>query len=230
MFIKVFGIQRTGTNYLDFLVHNNFKLDEHTGILNDSKFGWPNETGWNKKFHRYNGEGAKHWPVPRFDNIDETLHRLANNKAIIIIKNPYTWHTSISNFMAGVSEFSFNGFLGKTTPHYFNKYNCFYDGHRDFLLGDTKGTAYTDSILIRYEDLIVDVKTELQRAANKFNVPLNTEFLDTNEVANSALFTEERRNYYINQKPSYDKETIERVNDLVDWELMKFYGYSKGDF
>jgi len=214
MHIKVFGIQRTGTNYLAFLVGNNMNLDRSTPVLNDPGV-LQGESGW------------KHGPIPRIDNIDETLRRAANNKAVILIKNPYTWYTSILKWIMPAKATSYDGFLGITPAHVFKKYNSLYEDHKDFLLGNNTNTVYTDSILIRYEDLIANTNKIIQGAADRFNVTLNNGFIDTNMVLQSAPFTESIRNYYIAQKPLYDEKTIEKVDDAVDWELMKFYGYRR---
>lgn len=206
MHIKVFGIQRTGTNYMYYLFSNI----DFTGIDKFPKLD--NVNKW------------KHDIVEKLTNIDKTICNNANNKAIIMIKNPYTWFTSIKNWI-------------KLTPHdwrwgddtieqVFKRYDYLYRNHRDFLL-DTKNTIYNDSILIRYEDLIIDSKYEIQRMVNKFNLSLNPIFNSTTKVEMSKEFTEERRKYYIEQKPTYDNDSIKRVTKAVDWELMEFYGYKK---
>lgn len=217
MHIKTFGIQRSGTNYLEYIKNNNIVQD-----IKISKFPKLDT------FPMLNVIGGwKHNPVPRWGGLDNVLRIEVNNKAIVIIKNPYTWYTSIKRWI-------------KITPHdwpwpsntieqIFERYNSLYEGHKDFLSGNVNNTLYNDSILIRYEDLILNNRHEFERIVDKFDVTLNDGFKDTNKIDMSDLFTDERRKYYIEQIPVYrdNKEIMERVNDSVDWELMGFYGYEK---
>ncbi len=214
MHIKIFGIQRTGTNYLGFLVGRNIIVRKTPIMLRDVGC-LQNEPGW------------KHGPIPYVNDIDAALRKAASNIAIILIKNPYTWYTSIVKWTNGTKKYNYDGFGGQTPEHVFKRYNNLYEKHRKFLLGENKHTVYTDGVLIRYEDLILEPKNEIYRVAKKFNLSVKDEFKDIKKVAQSKKFTDERRSYYLAQKPTYEKDLVKRVGDSVDWELMKFYKYER---
>jgi len=214
MHIKIFGIQRTGTNYLGFLLGNNIIVKDTIVTLNDVAYSGQDKPGW------------KHGAVPHVLDIEETLRQSASNIAVIIIKNPYTWYTSILKWI-GRAEHGFDGFSGQDPEHVFIRYNSLYEDHRKFLLGEKKNTVYRDGVLIRYEDLVLDPKKEVIGFADKFNLTVKDKFTNTNKIVQSQVFTEKRRAYYLAQKPDYSADIVERVNDAVDWELMRFYGYEK---
>ena len=214
MHIKIFGIQRTGTNYLQFLISHNIIIRNTPTVLEDVGF-------------KQGGPGWKHGKIACIPDITEEARQSANNIAVIIIKNPYTWYTSIVKWTNGTEKHNYDDFGGQTPEHVFKNYNNLYMSHKNFLLGDNKQTVYTDSILIRYEDLILEPKNEIYRITKKFNLVVKDNFMDTNIVVQSKVFTDKIRSYYLSQKPIYDNATIERVNNSVDWELMKFYGYKE---
>lgn len=207
MFVKVFGIQRTGTNYLARLINKNLIIDDTPVLLEDP--------GW------------KHGPIQRNPDIDKEKKFKSNNKAVILIKNPYTWYTSIQKWIKPGRGRPYDGFKANNVEYVFRKFNVLYNEHRKFLLGDNDDTVYTDSILIRYEDLLIDPPMELSRISEKFGYVFKHKFTDLTKVAQSGKFTDSMRKYYIAQRPLYDNKTIELVTSVVDWELMKFYGYEK---
>ena len=214
MHIKIFGIQRTGTNYLEFLIRSNVLLADSPVILNDVPFTRDHFPGW------------KHEAVPVVD-VDEQQRRLANNIAVILIKNPYTWYKSIRRWTRGTEKFSFDGFGGRDPEHFFKQYNSLYADHKKLLIGEKRDTVYEHSALIRYEDLILNPRKEIYKFAVKFNLTIEGKFSDTNRAVQSRVFTESMRTYYLAQKPDYSADIVERVNEAVDWELMRFYGYEK---
>jgi hypothetical protein len=208
MRIKVLGIQRTATNYLGYLVSDNIKQD--TGYI-------VKDQGW------------KHGCVTRFNDVDKELRAQRDDKAIVVIKNPYTWYTSILNYLDNSygKRTKYEQFGGLTPEKLFARYNLIYENHKRFLLGEYDDTVFTDSFFIRYEDLLIDFEKELERTADKFNTVLNEPLKNTVHVKMSSKFTEARRSYYIAQKPRYNEETIRKVTSVVDWDLMGFYGYTK---
>ena len=93
------------------------------------------------------------------------------------------------------------------------------------MTGDFKNTPYTDGMFVRYEDLISDPKDKLQEIADRFGYEWKGQFKNLFKVPMSSKFTEEKRQYYIRQKPKYGKDKINEINKVIDWELMEFYNY-----
>ena len=203
MYIKVMGMQRTGTTYFENLIKNN------TNAINlNNRWGWkhgPHRTDINKwaKAHP-----KKALPTEKI-------------KAVIMIKNPYTWFTSIKKWAHSSWR------KPNITPkEVFKNYNHLYTSHKEFLEGDVADTIYDEAILVRYEDYLENAERELKRVCDAFGCKLRLPLNRPNTVACSPYkFTKDMRRYYINQKPKYGRGLILKVTDVVDWELMRFYGY-----
>jgi len=206
MSFKIFGVHRTGTNYLQALLDANIIFPPETEILQDK--------GW------------KHEAIPRMYS---KLNIETKNTAIVIIKNPYMWYPSAKYWIEAPHKDSLEPIWGDGSIEfiYKNYYNRVYAEHKEFLEGNFENTVYTSGILVCYEDLIRDAKSEVCRVANLLGVAVHPDFKDFSIVPCSVEFSEERRQYYLNQIPNLDNEVRDKITDVVDWELMKFYGYSK---
>lgn len=205
MYIKVMGRQRTGTTYLEELI----KLNTDAINLNN-KWGW------------------KHASAYEFGREEES--ECYNCKAIIVIKNPYTWFSSIKRWADKnnkwlIKDKSKNNYVNFTIKSAYERYNFLYHEHKKLLEGNYNNTIFDDSILIRYEDYLLDQNHEMQRIGEKFGLKINFPLIEPIKVECSPeLFTEEKKRFYLEQKPEeFEKE----ITNAVDWDLMSFYGYKK---
>jgi hypothetical protein len=213
-YIKIFGIQRTGTTYLANIILRNFcDVDVLT-----HEFGW------------------KHGPInidmPEWfdlfkDDPRSALARKAlesNVYCIVIIKNPYTWYTSILNWLVDNKH---DFIVEDDTPEkIFIKYNDLYRGHLPFING-TNNEIYKKIILVRYEDLLIDPLKVLLDISEAFNIVFgNDEVVFPKNVRCTEKFEKESRLYYINQAPIYPLDTVQRVTASIDWGTITQYGYT----
>ena len=211
---KVWGMQRTGTNYLSELVEENFQVHS---IL---KHGWKHAPVINLK-------ETAHVPerIPfkkRFKNLDiKQLSKDVQNSildenigALIIIKNPYTWALNIERWWNASYH------VNKTLPELFQMYNELYSSYRKFRLSQFPNLGFKKCLIVRYEDLLQDLDRELDVISGFFDIPVINRN-DLSKVEYSAEFTPERREHYLN--PISDL----KVAELVDWDLMFFYGYTR---
>lgn len=203
MYIKVLGMQRTGTNYFEQLIKLNI----------DAKPAFGNKWGW-KHAHAYRDivEWCRFNP---HDPPDEPV------KAVIMIKNPYTWYTSIKKW------FDIHN-LDSSVEAVFNRYNHLYTEHKHLLNKYFYNTVFDQSILVRYEDYLLDEEQEIKRVAHTFGAELSLPLKKPTTVANSPKpFTTAIKDYYIKQIPRYisDTKLLKQVTQAVDWDLMKYYNY-----
>ena len=128
---------------------------------------------------------------------------------IIIIKNPYTWFTSITKYKK-IKDTSLS-----TVNKLFGRYNLLYKNHLVSI------STYENVILCRYEDLLVDLN------GTTLSVIGVDGFEDIISVYQSKGFDVKTKPYYIKQIPIYGKSIIDRVSSAVDWDVINQYDYFK---
>lgn len=198
LYIKVFGIQRVGSNYF-YSLYSNFNI----------KYELNKTLGW------------KHDLIDAEVNLSPTPD--PGIKVVVLIKNPYTWYSSIRRWVTATPhDFPWGE---HTVENLYKRYNLVYENYKTFLTGNMKGTIFSDGMLVRYEDLIADTEGELNKIADRLGFELKQPLHNPDRVELSKKFTEERRKYYLEQKPDYDKGIVDRVNLSVDWKLMEYYSY-----
>lgn len=210
--VYVFGLHRSGTNYLTSLLNVNFK-----------------------KIIQVNSDGNytplwKHSVV-----VDSTI---GDYPTFVIYKNPYTWVESI---IKRKQDDGHNIMLAsKYLPHYVdeNRYIktdsdlSYYDGkisferllniyrqfHENWILNFPK---QNNLFVISYEDLLIKEKRDkiLDIIGKKFNwvspdIWLNSE---PGAVPLSKDYSHERGEYYLNGKPKeLSIEEIEMIDTIID--------------
>lgn len=176
--IKIYGVQRTGTTWLRALLRRNI---EETVCMHE--FGW------------------KHGYVQPFSGEDFPL------KAIIIVKNPYSWMRSINRW-GNIEERIAMGDYGE---HYTKMYR-----HYGEFINAPAPCGYERAVFVRYEALLENLPETLKRLCRKLDTPLlSTE--NVSKVPQSKRLTEERRRAYLNPKPTFAGG--------IDWGLFEYYGY-----
>lgn len=211
--VIVVGPQRTGTNYLQFLLKRNFY---HANILYEHDYIW------------------KHTAYP-------DTYKLRNNKVIHIgiIKNPYKWIESLERYSADLAD----NFGSWKTPmpaydpnresyyvqdsqgikidveHAITLYNKFYNNW-----------IYQEAVscpIIKYEDLLDNKTDTYYRISQSTGLKIKPKpWTDTNQVDQSEPFTKERKIYYLD-----DSQTIltdfqkEVIKNTVDQNLLRKFSY-----
>ena len=211
--VIVLGPQRSGTNYLQFLLKRNFY---HANIIYEHEYIW------------------KHTAYPDRDKLlsKKVIH-------IGIIKNPYKWVESLERYSADLTDnfgswkkpmpdydpdreqFYVEDKSGKKVDveHAIKLYNKFYN---NWMTQD----KVTFSV-IKYEDLLDDKTDAYKQINHKTRLRIKPKpWIDTNQVSQSDLFTKDRRDYYLNEAEStlttFQKEVIKNT---VDQNLIRKFGY-----
>jgi hypothetical protein len=152
---------------------------------------------------------------------------LKENKAlhsIVIIKNPYSWHSSIKRYINNKGQtLDFNAV--------YNRYNMLYTAFKDFHYSPQSwGEHFGKVVIVKYENLLRNPKKHLGIICSKLEVPLQKSIKVPNKVDMSPRFVPEKRKFYLrNDTFGLPPKTVQAINDIIDWDLMSFYGYKRID-
>ena len=212
-YVKMFGIQRTGTNFIQQILRQNYK---NVRAL-DNQFGWKHGTPLSLKkidiWIAAKPNRKKYYPILNDIKSGNLMY------PCFIIKNPYSWHQSIKKWNG--SKFN----LEKS----YKRYNLLYTSYRNFYEEDYKSSGlYRQGIIIRYEDVLKDTQRVISEIAKSFGLEPKGNFVIPNKVPQSANFDEDRKKFYLGSG-TFDlpSKIVQKINSLVDWNLMAFYGYTK---
>ena len=221
-----YGLQRSGTNYLEFLLAKKYRVQ----ILNSNIDGVrPDRSSpLHKHFRLYDEKDII--PEPQYRNdfkIDsfkdfEGLLEVIPDYYVIISKDPYSWFLSYTEWARRCS-------WPAVPYHYLTEYNLFYGKWLAF-------SQQTDRILfVRYSDLLRDPDQELHRLEEKMH--LKRKFLyplrssAAFKVPQSKEFSMERRSYYLSEQyiKEFTAEQLREANAIIDLDVLDQLGYQKKD-
>ncbi len=205
--VKIYGERNSGNIYLEWLLAKNLEID----ILKSPAYGW------------------KHRIAPGEDELTDEMKN--NTIFACLVKNPYAWLISMHKRPynhESLRKLSFGEFL---------KYS-FGDYRNPVIMWNIKNQSYLDLkervsqyILFRYEDLIEDFKTELNRFADQFSLEkpelyknINNLLTHTHGIKSQSF----HRDYYLEERWKHNLrgKHIDFINEHLDKSLMKQLNYS----
>ena len=223
----VFGLQRSGTNFLEQLVAKNIR---NTKIVNRWKAGdgiWKHAFGVESKPTGASAIGMKGDPE-KAKMIGNRIH------AIYIHKHPYSWIQSITTKHVDIKKtypFVTNE-LGQKA-NVLNGLNILhlaqlYHDHTRYWLDKVETRKVYH---VKYEDLIFSpekTKEIVTDIAQFFNRKLKeTNILIPEKVGQSDKFNEEKRKQYRNYRiTTLSYEQIQHINSILDRDAMAKQGYT----
>lgn len=212
-----YGLQRSGTNFLESLLVGTFNVR----FLNSNR---DRRSPLQKHFRLYDNKDIVASPLYRneisvtdFAHFESLLTKRPDHY-LVISKDPYSWHISYQTWARKCSWPAVN-------HHYIQEYNLFYGKLLEL-------SSQTDRFtFVRYVDLIRDTAGELEKLQSKLN--LKRRFLarfslsGPGKVSQSAQFTEERRAYYLEERylDTYNKDSLQELNDHLDPRVASSLGY-----
>lgn len=215
--ILIYGLNRSGTNYLQELMQNKLNV---CFINKEDDRSHP----MHKHFRLYNNKQLIGRPnflnKLLFNSFSEfENHHLMDERPkayIIISKDPYSWNLSYSNW-------------GKKNnwepcPHPFiMEYNEFYKKWLEF-------SKESDKILfVRYSDLLNNEEDSIKQIARKLNLSLINGGAKNKirKVPMSHRFTSKRLKYYLNMEylSDYSSQELSELNKYIDTEIIHQLGY-----
>lgn len=220
----LYGMQRTGSNYLQQVLLQNFKdlrfynnayarcLPSHKHFrLYDEKAIIPDPRFYNS------------FTYSRFEEFKEHAGKVSEREIrifIVCIKDPYSWYLSYKKH-ARKNKFTY--FKRSLNSHYLIDYNLFYRKWLDFSM-----EAPDEVLVFKYEDLIEDLEGSLLRIGKKFNLERSTEeIVNPAKVNMNRAFTTARSVYYKEKKylDLISEQEKSVIRHLLDPELISLTGY-----
>lgn len=220
--ILLFGLQRSGTNFLEQLLIKNFKIH----ILND--------------YHNRKSPLQKHFRIyDQKDIIPEYQYKndlrlksfeqflkvtQLDNKldcVLIISKNPYNWLISYKEWAVKCNWPAVN-------HNYLEEYNLFYRKWIEFSKEDERIQ------FVKYENLLLDTKKELKKLKKRFDFQyklLRQIYgleIKLKKVPQTTNFTKVRRNFYERNLflDELKKEGVDEINSMLDLKVISHLNYS----
>lgn len=196
----LFGLQRTGTNFLESIIKRNFDLRKK----NASKGNWKHSV----TVH----EGIGNTPI------------------VILRKHPYTWVESIAfrnsvdwektqkRFPALESTNDPNNVIGPRNYNLENLAKTYHAFYRNWVL-ELPEEYRKHAFVINYEDMLSEQKRNsiLLQFSDTFNLerPRNWIIPSAGTVSQSRDYTQDMEKYYVNVKPKHLKEKHLAIIDKV---------------
>lgn len=211
--LLLYGLQRSGTNYLETMVLNSLP---GSIFLNGEQ---RNEIT-HKHFRLYDDKTKI--PEPQFynDSLFENFTSFVSalpvepDLFIIISKDPYSW-------LSSYQKWSSKNKWPEHNYHYLEEYNLFYGKWHTF------SSKTKNMLFIRYEDLLLSPKKVINTIATALELPTPKKVATTKKVYASRTFTEGKKEAFINRDhvKEFTTEQLATINNLLDPALMEFLGY-----
>lgn len=215
--ILMYGLQRSGTNYFESLMHLNYP---DAVFLN----GELRSAITHKHFRLYadktcipEPQFANTLQLPDFSDFEKHLGDAVPDLYVIISKDPVAWFTSYQRW-------SKKNNWPQVSHHYIEEYNLFYGMWMRY-------AAQTDKILfVQYPTLLKTPDIVLQQVATKLHYPVRPEISNTRKVYASKRFTDKKRQDTLNEvyRSELSEADATRLYQHLDNEVATFLGYTSG--
>lgn len=230
--VMIYGLQRTGTNYLESLMPKNFMDVE---LMND---GAARSLPVHKHFRLYDDmtfiPETKYYNNFHYDSLQQLEQHLFSMtgkrdiKFIVAVRNPYNWYLSYcrlarknSRLLKRNKWLNFN--RTSENPQFMIDYNLFYEKWLEFIKANPDQT-----LLVRHEDTLQNLAYALERISNSMGLKLKSGTIENpDKVHMSKKFTEKKRLYYMQHGfiEEFVKKELEILTEHLNKELITELGY-----
>jgi hypothetical protein len=224
---KIYGLRTSGTNWLQWLIESNIK---DSVVLRNQlawKHGNPTNTidwsgvqiEWDDKASLGNEyfQILESWKSEKLSNtktileMKEEIEQKFNSGNIIhcfIVKHPYSWMDSRINKRKKDLNTEITDW-NERIKSYFN-------------------FEYPSKVIISYEKLNMNPKSIIESISNQFGLSMADEFKDTEKNLThgfdvNGIRTKLDVDYTKYFKSKFDKNTIQKIDSLLDTESLKLY-------
>ncbi len=208
-----FGLQRTGTNWLEITLQKNFGLH----VKNNHQR--------NTVRHKHN---YIHTDCKTLDKYDKKIFKQIGGNAqnpqtikyFITIKHPHSWYLSFRNWQKKCrkAEFMQKGI----NPEYMDRYNKFYSQWFKFQKENPERVY-----IVKYETLLFSFNNELDNIKDKFNlkkISNGSSYQNTNKVPQSSRWNNKTKNFYLND--GWESKLNNKEREMLKQKVnVEFFGY-----
>jgi hypothetical protein len=192
-YFLLYGLQRSGTNYLEYLMKENFKGFEFKNN------GYARSLPVHKHFRLYDNKSFVPEPkylnnffYPDFNTFDQhakELTQVNDINYIFITKEPYSWYLS---FCREAKKNKWPTLLKKhVNNHYMTDYSMFCEKWLQFENESEK------VIHIQYEELVKDFNGTLDKIQKIFDLEkMHSDYANLTKVPKSKKFTKKKKSFY----------------------------------
>lgn len=227
-YFKIYGLERTGTNYITSLIGKNFSNvkvfmniggDKHKNLI---QFPTKKQIFEHVSKDIYN----------KYKNIN--LKQLFDQKKIIYlicVKNPYTWIDSYLNYYGNNKPWLKQ--LDRTEENIIYATKLWNSRYKNYSKYIKEGSAY----VVIYEEILDNYNDFLRKMMKKFNLKkkeknfINIEKklrANSEDTIGRVGFKKfDKKDFYL-QSPIdkiYKEKEFNLINKYLDNDLLKFYGY-----
>ncbi|MCB9285597.1 MAG: sulfotransferase domain-containing protein [Lewinellaceae bacterium] len=224
-YFMVYGLQRSGTNYVETLLPHNFK------DISLENMGYPRSLPVHKHFRLYDEmyyvpeqKYLNNFHYPHFDDFDAHVKRLTGKDElhyVVVVKEPYSWYISYCNL---ARKNRWPSYLPKwANQHYMIDYSLFCKKWLEF-----RREAPEKILLLRYEDILKDLPGNLEKVRAQFGLEkIREEYQNFSKVDMSKRFTSTRRNYYLKKEflNLFTDEELYVLTENLDQAVVEELGY-----
>ncbi|MBT3647509.1 MAG: hypothetical protein HN542_04625 [Flavobacteriales bacterium] len=227
--IMIYGLQRSGTNYVEALLVENF---EGVQIWNEH---YPDCLPTQKHFRLYDEKHLipslqfqNNFLYDGFSDFDKHVSRLTEKSQlsyVVVVKHPLSWYLSYFNWASKKHHIDHR--KKDVNGHFILEWNLFMKKWLAFQ-AEAPGRVH----IVKYEDLIADHDTSLEAASSYLKLTKrHSDFFIPEKVGMSKGFGKKRLDYY--KKKSYLDELPEThyrvIRELVDDNVLSDLGYEMKD-
>ena len=217
--IKIYGLRRTGTNYLQKLLVHNF---EELLVLVDAfhwKHGLPRVITIDDVLYRTKDLTPKDWRSNTSKG--PTKNMFLNNKMhyLLCVKDPYSWYLSICLWRE-IDPFPIN----KDKCEQLFQWNYMGQKYLDMVRERPYGCSVS---IINYESLLLNLDKVLGVIATQFELERNPVMWDSEANAYDGGSFMDKRKFYASRKyiDMYASQDLELMNEFLDIRIMMALGY-----
>ena len=213
----VFGLQRSGTNYLESLIEKSFKdvnlklAYEHNGV-------WKHAFDIPYDIETKRAAVKQHQGKFVIETYDYWIARLRETNSVLITKHPFTWIDSVTRKRADMIRFAL--YDKEHDPLMFAKI------YREHALFWKEQMRHQNIYHIKYENLLSMPSFYLKDMARHFNCECAPYEGNISKVSMSSRFTAEDKNKYIKIETTLDDKTKAAVCEVIGEDILELYDYA----
>lgn len=218
-----YGLQRSGTNFMETLLLKNFKLEFHNSNLDRSHPIQKHFRLYDEKHLIPDSQYDNNLKFKNFNNFLDTLELNTPIDGVIVVsKDPYSWLTSYKKW--GV-----NCNWTEVGHHYGQEYDLFYKKWLEFSKQDER------ILFVKYLDLLTNAREELERIESRFKLSrrlmsqLRGIQSNLKKVSHSKAFTANRMDFYLKKEylKDYTPDELDALNGCISDEVLLGLGYER---